>query len=589
MARPFRLQLPALPRFKRPPELLYAADERPPSPTLAGLALQHVATALALVAYVLAAAKIGGLDAATTQAMVTASILGMAVSTFLQSWGGRLGSGMLVIHMPDPLLVVMSGMLAARHGLGGLVLIGLVNGLVALGAGSIVPRLRTILPPTVAGIIVCVAGLSLVEPALRHVTGLEAGGLRTADVLIGAATLATIIGLSIWGSQRGKLSALLGGLLAGLAVSALTGQLHGWEALADAPLLGLPHPPMPVIDIDAGILLAVAVLSLMTQLDVFGCVVLMHKMNESDWRRPDMRMVSGGMRACGLGNLVGACLGALPNAASSANIALAHISRSTSRWIGLLTALLLALVAFLPQVSLALTLIPTAVIGAIEIYAAAYLIVSGIELIASRALDSRGIFMIGLSFVLGMGVILMPELAARAPESLRFVVGNGIIVAGLSAIGLNLLFRLGTSRQAEQSLEDADGAAEPIQRVVDFVETQGAAWSARRDVVRRAAQAALEAAEAIRSDGARRLRGIRGGFDEYNLDIELLYDGPELELGAHAGHAPADLLDVDEAAFQHALDQALSGISGIMLRSLADRLQSGRRDGLTCLRLHFDH
>ncbi|MGB3276971.1 MAG: solute carrier family 23 protein [Castellaniella sp.] len=558
-------------------------------PTLAGLALQHVATALALIAYVLAAARIGQLDAATTQAMVTASILGMAVSTFLQSWGGRLGSGMLVIHMPDPLLVVLSGMLAAQYGLGGLVLIGLVNGLVALGTGSLVPYLRTILPPTVAGIIVCVAGLSLVEPALRHVTGLGENGLDTADILIGAATLGTIIGLSIWGNQRAKLSALLGGLLAGLIVSALTGKLHGWDALASAPLFGLPHPPMPVFNIDAGILLAVAVLSLMTQLDVFGCVVLLHKMNESDWRRPSMRMISGGMRACGLGNIVGAFLGALPNAASSANIALAHISRSTSRWIGLLTAALLALIAFLPQASLALTLIPTAVIGAIEIYAAAYLIVSGIELIASRALDSRGIFMIGLSFVLGMGVILMPELATHAPESLRFVVGNGIIIAGVSAIALNSLFRLGTSRQTEQTFESVDGAAAPIQQVVDFVETQGGAWSARRDVVRRAAQAALEAAEAIQSGGGRRLRGIRGSFDEYNLDIELLHDGPELELGAHAGHAPADLLDIDDTAFQHALDQTLSGLSGVMLRSLADRLQSGQRDGLTYLRLHFDH
>lgn len=598
-SRPSRLQLPALPRFKRPPELLYAVDERPPAATLASLALQHVATALTLIAYVLAAAKIGHLDAATTQAMVTATILGMAASTFLQAWGGRLGSGMLLVHIPDPLLVALSGMLAAQYGLGGLVLVGLINGAVALGTGSLMPYLRTILPPTVAGIIVCVAGLSLIEPALRHVTGLaESGGLDGADILIGAATLATIVGLSIWGSQRGKLAALLGGLLAGLAVSALTGKLHGWEALASAPVFGLPHPPMPVFDIDAGILVAVAVLALMTQLDVFGCVVLLHKMNDSDWRRPDMRMISGGMRACGLGNIVGAWLGALPNVASSANIALAHISRSTSRWIGLLTALLLALIAFLPQASLALTLIPTAVIGAIEIYAAAYLIVSGIELIASRALDSRGIFMIGLSFVLGMGVILMPELAGRAPESLRFVVGNGIIVAGLSAIALNLLFRLGISRQAQQSFDEAVGAAadtvihvaaEPIQRVVDFVETQGAAWSARRDVVRRAAQAALEAAEAIQSGGGRRLRGIRGSFDEHNLDIELLHDGPELELGGHAAHAPADLLDIDDAAFQHALDQALSGISGIMLRGLADRLQSGRRDGLTYLRLHFDH
>src|SRR3546814_13690581 len=106
---------------------------------------------------------------------------------------------------------------------------------------------------------------------------------------------------------------------------------------------------MPEFQIDPGVLAAVGVLALMTQLDTFGCVVLMHKMNDADWRRPNMRMVGGGIRANGLGNLLGAWMGAYPSAISSANIALSHIRRSTSRWVGLLTALLLALIAFLPQ------------------------------------------------------------------------------------------------------------------------------------------------------------------------------------------------------------------------------------------------
>jgi hypothetical protein len=38
MARTPRLTLPAQPRFKRPPELLYAGDDCPPLPTLAALA-----------------------------------------------------------------------------------------------------------------------------------------------------------------------------------------------------------------------------------------------------------------------------------------------------------------------------------------------------------------------------------------------------------------------------------------------------------------------------------------------------------------------------------------------------------------------
>src|SRR3546814_10215126 len=65
----------------------------------------------------------------------------------------------------------------------------------------------------------------------------------------------------------------------------------------------------------------------------FAYVVLVHKMNDADWRRADMTMVGGAMRANALGNFLGAWLGAYPSAISSTNIALNHVSRSTSRWI----------------------------------------------------------------------------------------------------------------------------------------------------------------------------------------------------------------------------------------------------------------
>src|SRR3546814_14789627 len=85
-----------------------------------------------------------------------------------------------------------------------------------------------------------------------------------------------------------------------------------FDVLAATPVFALPHPPMPEFQIDPGVLAAVGVLALMTQLDTFGCVVLMHKMNDADWRRPNLRMVGGGIRANGLGNLLGAWMGASP-------------------------------------------------------------------------------------------------------------------------------------------------------------------------------------------------------------------------------------------------------------------------------------
>lgn len=585
-----RLALAPTPPFKRPQDLLYASTELPPAVPLIGLAFQHAATALALIAYVLASAKIGGLDAEATRGMVTATILGMAIATFLQSWGGRFGSGTLLVNIPDPLLVVISGTVAAQYGLGGLVLVGVVNGAVALGAGYVVPRLRAVLPPSVAGVVVCVAGISLVSPALTHMADMDgAGAISAYDLLIGIATLGIIAGLSIWGSQRMKLFALLVGLAVGVVLAAMLGELEGVEQLAHTPVFGLPRLPAPALNVDPGLLIAVGLLALMTQLDCFGCVVLMHKMNDADWRRPDMDMVGGGIRANGLGNLLAAWFGAYPGATSSANIALAHISRSTSRWIGLAAGALLALTAFLPQVTLALTLTPISVIGAVEVYAAAYLIVSGIELIASRAMDSRGIFMVGLAFIAGLGVMFLPGLAKLAPESLRFLAENGVIVAGLTAILLNLLFRLGTSRRARLTVSPQKTHAQTAQDIVGFVETQGAAWNARRDTVRRAALAALEAAEALQAGSERRIQEVHGSFDEFNLDIEFVYSGPPLVLQAKPATGAHALLDIDDHAFEAALDQALSGVSHVLLRHMADRLLSGKRGENSYLRLHFDH
>ncbi len=586
-----RIKLPASPSARRPVDLAYAAVEKPPGIALIGLALQHAATALALIAYVLATAKISGLSGDATRSMVTATIMGMALATFLQSWGGRLGSGTLLVHIPDPLLVVLSGMVAAQYGVGGLVAVGLVNGIMALGASYLFPRLRSILPPTVAGVVICVAGLSLIAPALTHTAGLsQSGTLNPHDALIGITSLLVIMALSIWGSKRVKLFALLAGLATGVILAAALGQLHGLETLAAAPVFGLPHVPMPVFKVDPGLLLAIGILAVMTQLDTFGSVVLMQKMNDSDWRRPNMQMVGGGIRANALANLLASWLGAYPSATSSANIALCHISRSTSRYIGLASAAVLMLFAFLPQVSLALTLIPTAVIGAVEIYAAAYLVVSGIELIASRAMDSRGIFMVGLSFVAGIGIMFLPGIAQIAPESVQFLVKNGIIVAGLTAIALNLIFRMGSSQRAALPLDIGPNSLPLTQQIIDFVESKGASWSARRDAVRRAAQAALEAAEAIQSAGSdRQIFEVRGSFDEFNLDIELLHRGPALVLDATRAAAPANLLEVDDEAFAAALEQTLSGVSHALLKRLADRLSSGTRDGHSYLRLHFDH
>ena len=592
------LHLPPAAARRRPADWLFSADDRVPAGALWLLVGQHAATAMAFVTYVLATAQIAGLDRQGTQSMVAMSLLGMALATGLQAWGGRLGSGLLLMHMPNPFVITVVAALVVAHGPGGVAVATLVYGITALLVGPLVQRMRAFFPPAVVGTVVCIGGMGLVEPAMRHSLGVDAQWhINPVSVVIAAATLGCIVVLSVWGGRRSRLLGLLAGIVIGVAVAAATGQLQDVEVLRSAPLLALPHWYAPVWQIDPAQVLALVLISVLSQLDMLGSVSIMDKMDDADWKRANMRAVGGGIRANGLGDTAAALLGAFPSCVCSANIALAHATRSTARAIGIGVAALLALVAFVPQATLALSLVPTPVLGAVELYAAGFLIVSGIELIASRSMDSRGVFTVGLSLCAGLTVMLMPELVKTAPQGLQFLLGSSLVVAGLLVVVLHMLFRLGTAQRTEQAL-DAASASLP-QDITDFVERQGGAWGVRRVVVQRAAQAALEGAEAIAATGERQLVGIRGSFDEYHLDIELLHSGAALVWGTGAtatATAPALSLDAllqgdGDGDGDAALDAALRNLSGVLLRHLADRVSTvcGSGASASALRLHFDH
>ncbi|ALT76010.1 uracil-xanthine permease family protein [Paucibacter sp. KCTC 42545] len=607
--------LPPSKPVRRPFELIYAADECPPRGALGLLALQHAATVLALIAHVLAAAKIAGLSLPQTHSIVAMTLLGMAMGTALQAWGGRWGSGTLLVFQPDPMMITVAGAAIASYGLGSLVQVSLIAAGVTLCVGPLMRHLRALFPPTVVGTVVCMGGLGLVEPAMRNALGVVHAPAATAgasalqidgiSALISGATLASIVVLSVWGGRRFKLLGVLVGLLIGLAIAAFSERLLGLEWLHSAPWLAMPQPIAPSFNLGPEIIFAIVLIATLNQLDNIGCLIVMDKTDNADWKRADMQMVGRGIRANGASDFLSGLFGSFPTAPSSANIALVHATGSSSRYIGLACAAMLLLVAMSPLLTMALTLIPQAVLGAISLYAAAYLIVSGIEMIATRALDSRGIFMVGLSLCAGLATMLMPGLSQGLPDGLAMLAGDGFVVTGVCVMGLNLLFRLGTRLRASCELDPRLG---PIShQLTAFVERQGGAWGARMDIVRRAALAALEASEAIQAAGGGRLLVIRGSFDEFNFDLELLHEGEPLRVGAAAGDVSVDGVaaavpldldalmnssddDADAAEMERQLDAAMARVSGVLMRHLADKLSSASLGtGQAVLRLHFDH
>src|SRR4029077_6849060 len=108
------------------------------------------------------------------------------------------------------------------------------------------------------------------------------------------------------------------------------------------------------------------------------------------------------------------------------------------------------------------------------------------------------------------------------------LVSSSLVVGMLTAVLLNLAFRIGVRRVG--SLTVPLGPADPA-AIEEFMDQQGAAWGARRDVVERAKFNLSQSIETIvEGCDPRGPLEIRASFDEFSLDVSISYKGMPLEL-----------------------------------------------------------
>jgi NCS2 family nucleobase:cation symporter-2 len=238
------------------------------------------------------------------------------------------------------------------------------------------------------------------------------------------------------------------------------------------------------------------------------------KANDAGWKRPDTRSMSGGLVAGGLSNVVSGAIGGVGLGVSAGSVGLAIATGAMARSIGLVTAAIFVVLAFLPQVTAMLALIPSPVLGAGLIYVACHLIASGTELIASRMLDARRIYVVGLPLVAGVGLIAVPGLLDAAPSWAGAVLASPLAAATILALGLNLALNVGVSSWAVVSVGIDEGLKDAVAR---FFDQQGASWGARIDVISRAAPAVTEWCEELRAATGAGAATIDLLYDEFKL------------------------------------------------------------------------
>jgi NCS2 family nucleobase:cation symporter-2 len=115
-------------------------------------------------------------------------------------------------------------------------------------------------------------------------------------------------------------------------------------------------------------LISFCVVSLCQSLKSFGNLSTCQKINDENWKGPDMKNIGKGLFADGLSVALGGFLGGMATDTSASNVGLSAATAATSRRIAYYAGFIFAILGFLPKMAVIFSVMPKPIMGAIHIF-----------------------------------------------------------------------------------------------------------------------------------------------------------------------------------------------------------------------------
>jgi NCS2 family nucleobase:cation symporter-2 len=239
-----------------------------------------------------------------------------------------------------------------------------------------------------------------------------------------------------------RLFAVLVGMITGYVLCLATGMVSGADLalIKDLPWLKVPDfASLGGFEFRIDLIPTFIIVSICGTLKSFGNLVLAEKVNDPDWKEPNMGDMQRGLVADGVALAGAGLLGGMASDTSSTNVVLSGTSGATSRVIAYATGGLFILLGFFPKVSSLLAVMPAPVAGAVLVFSACYMIMSGIQIITGEKLDYRKTFAIGLGLFAGLSHDIVPQVYANVPHFMQPLMGSSLSFSVIVAVLLNQL------------------------------------------------------------------------------------------------------------------------------------------------------
>jgi len=438
---------------------VHPVDEILPAPKLVALGLQHVlvmyAGAVAVPLIIGRALKMSPEEVAF---LISADLFACGLATLVQSVGFP-GVGIRLPVMMGVTFASVGPMLAmaAAPAVGLLGIYGSVigAGIFAFLAAPFISRFLPLFPPVVTGTIILVIGISLMRVGINW----AGGGLPTLTKMVDGVpgafpnpdygqleglgialfVLIIILGLIRWGTGFLANVSVLLGIVAGAALAAGLGVMH-FEKVARAawvdvviPLrFGIPHfQIVPII--------TMCIVMVVVMIESLGMFLALGEMTG---RTIDQSALTRGLRADGVGTLLGGIFNTFPYTSFSQNVGLVGVTGIRSRWVTATGGCIMLLLGLLPKMAALIEAVPQVVLGGAGLVMFGMVAATGTRILTNVDFKTNhfNLFVVAISVGFGMIPLVAPTFFKHLPDVLHPLLESGILLAAIISVLLNAFF-----------------------------------------------------------------------------------------------------------------------------------------------------
>ena len=447
---------------------IHPVDEMLPPGKLTALGLQHVLVMYAgAVAVPLIIGRALDLNPQQIAFLINADLFACGVATLVQAFGFP-GVGIRLPVMMGVTFASVGPMLAmiAAGKSGGIskeMTLNMIYGsVIAAGVFGIlvspfISRMIRFFPPIVTGTIILIIGVSLMRIGVNWAAGAPVDTIPSygdpVHLGVAAFVLLVILGLTKYATGFIANIAVLMGIVAGSIVAYAIGKMS-FAKVATAPWFDVVMPfnfGMPVFDIVS--IITMCLVMIVVMIESLGMFLALGTMTGKKLSQDDL---TRGLRADGVGTVVGGIFNTFPYTSFSQNVGLVGVTGVRSRWVAVVGGVILLLLGLTPKLAQLVESVPTFVLGGAGIVMFGMVAATGIRILSGVdfAGNRNNLYIVAVSLGFGMIPLVAPKFFQYMPKAVAPLLHSGILLTAVLAVLLNIYFN-GVKSQSEAEAEAA--------------------------------------------------------------------------------------------------------------------------------------